>query len=246
MIAHHLKHKNRVFYLFLLTSLLLHGSVSTVLFWLAPHTAPHAESPAVIMVSLASPLQQKSNSSPATLSAPVTPSVVPKSNTASPSVATKPASTPVTSTVPVVKHSEIISGKTAPTAVATGTTGSGSTAPLHASTGAQPRPLHAGAGEKTPPAEMTFGSASGPAFIRQSVPVYPSHAKRRGKEGTVLLRLSISESGKLTHVEIIEDPGHGLSEAALEAVRSSSFSPAHHNGKPVAVQATLPIRFKLH
>jgi len=96
MIAHHLKHRNRVFYLFLLTSLLLHGSVSTVLFWLAPHTAPHAESPAVIMVSLASPLQQKSNSSPATLSAPVTPSVVPKSNTASPSVATKPASTPVT------------------------------------------------------------------------------------------------------------------------------------------------------
>ena len=92
---------------------------------------------------------------------------------------------------------------------------------------------------------MTFGSAGGPAFRKQSHPVYPSLARRRGKEGVVVLKLSISETGHLTHVELLEDPGHGFAEAAIEAVRSSSFSPAHYNGKPVAIQATLPIRFTL-
>jgi len=95
------------------------------------------------------------------------------------------------------------------------------------------------------PQELTFGSASGPAFLKQTAPVYPALAKRRGREGSVLLRLRISETGQLTQVEVLEDPGYGFAEAALEAVRSSSFTPAHHNGKAVAIRALLPIRFAL-
>jgi protein TonB len=95
------------------------------------------------------------------------------------------------------------------------------------------------------PQEITFGSANGPAFRKQVQPVYPSLARRRGKEGVVLLRISISETGQLTRLEVLEDPGYGFAEAAQEAVRGSSFTPAHHNGKPVAVLATLPIRFNL-
>lgn len=94
--------------------------------------------------------------------------------------------------------------------------------------------------------EATFGSATGPTFQKRVDPVYPNLARRRGKQGTVLLRLSINEAGQLTQVEILEDPGHGLSEAAVEAVRASRFSPARHNGRPVAVKATLPVRFALH
>jgi protein TonB len=101
-----------------------------------------------------------------------------------------------------------------------------------------------GSGRITPQ-ETSFGSAYGPAFKKQAQPVYPSLAKRRGKEGVVLLRLSISETGQLTRLEVLEDPGYGFAEAAQEAVRGSSFTPAHHNGKPVAVRATLPIRFSL-
>lgn len=93
--------------------------------------------------------------------------------------------------------------------------------------------------------ETTFGSATGPAFQKRVDPVYPNQARRRGKQGTVLLRLSINEAGQLTQVEILEDPGHGLSEAAVEAVRASSFTPARHNGRPVSVKATLPVRFAL-
>ncbi len=99
---------------------------------------------------------------------------------------------------------------------------------------------------KKKPEEMPFGSANGPAFIRQMKPVYPSLAKRRNREGMVVLRLSINESGQLKHIEVMEDPGHGFAEAAVEAVRSSQFTPAKDNGKPVSVRAILPIRFKLN
>lgn len=99
--------------------------------------------------------------------------------------------------------------------------------------------------EKAQPPEVAFGSLQGPSFRKQVKPVYPTVANRRGRTGRVLLRLSITETGQLTRAEVLEDPGHGFAEAALEAVRQSSFIPAHQNGKPIAVRTTLPIRFKL-
>lgn len=95
-------------------------------------------------------------------------------------------------------------------------------------------------------ADTTFGSVNGPSFRTQIQPSYPALAKRRTKQGTVLLRLSISETGQLTSVEVLENPGYGFAEAALEAVYASSFTPGYRHGKPVAMQAILPIRFTLH
>jgi len=77
------------------------------------------------------------------------------------------------------------------------------------------------------------------------LPIYPSLAKRRGQEGVVLLRLSISATGHVTRLELLEDPGFGFAEAAQTAIRNSSFTPALHNGKPIAVRAVLPVRFTL-
>ncbi len=92
---------------------------------------------------------------------------------------------------------------------------------------------------------MAFGSTSGPRFSKQVLPIYPSLAKRRGQEGVVLLRLSISATGHVTRLELLEDPGFGFAEAAQTAIRNSSFTPALHNGKPIAVRAVLPVRFTL-
>lgn len=100
--------------------------------------------------------------------------------------------------------------------------------------------------EEGAPQEVLFGSASAPAFLKQVAPVYPALARRRGKGGVVLLRLHISKTGQLTKVDLLEDPGFGLGEAALMAVQASSFTPGYHNGKPVAMRATLPVRFTLH
>lgn len=105
---------------------------------------------------------------------------------------------------------------------------------------------HQGAGGKSTVSEPAFGSASAPSFSRQALPIYPALARKRGREGTVLLRLHISQTGQLLQAEVLEDPGFGFADAALEAVHASSFSPGHRNGRPVSMKATLPIRFTLH
>jgi protein TonB len=77
------------------------------------------------------------------------------------------------------------------------------------------------------------------------MPRYPRLARELGKEGTVLLRLTIDEGGSLTHVEVLKGAGSGFDEEALRAVRESRFSPARMNGRTVASRARLPIRFVL-
>ena len=93
--------------------------------------------------------------------------------------------------------------------------------------------------------EAIVGNTGAPAFSKQIPPVYPPLARRRGREGSVLLRLHISKTGQLTRAEVLEDPGHGFAEAALEAVHASHFSPGYLHGKPVTMKATLTIRFSL-
>jgi protein TonB len=92
---------------------------------------------------------------------------------------------------------------------------------------------------------LPFGTATGPNFLRREVPVYPFIARRMNKEGKVLLRLTIDENGKLMNVEVIEASGFGFTEAALDAVRKSTYRPAIKNGNAVFSLALLPVRFRL-
>ncbi|MDK9718344.1 MAG: TonB family protein [Trichlorobacter sp.] len=238
------------FRLFLLASLLLHGSITLVTLFLLPKRPDRQpDSPGIIMVNLATPTADK-NSAITTLARP---SVKPGKQAAASATPTAPIQPVVpaatVSATPQARRIETAPDRSiTPTAPASrGRTGAVADQPTkYADTGqsVSGAPQSASAG-KAVPREMTFGSAGGPAFRKQTQPVYPSLARRRGKEGVVVLKLSISETGHLTHVELIEDPGYGFAEAAIEAVRSSSFSPAHYNGKPVAIQAILPIRFTL-
>jgi protein TonB len=75
--------------------------------------------------------------------------------------------------------------------------------------------------------------------------VYPQIARRLGKEGKVVLRLTLNEKGELVNIEIIEGAPYGFTESAIEAVKKSRFSPAIKNGKPIACRAILPVRFVL-
>jgi len=93
--------------------------------------------------------------------------------------------------------------------------------------------------------DVEFGSKNAPRFLHREMPVYPLIARRLGKEGRVLLRLTIDERGNLLNVEVIEGAGYGLTESAVEAVRKSTFAPAVVDGKAVLSKALLPIRFSL-
>lgn len=93
--------------------------------------------------------------------------------------------------------------------------------------------------------ETEFGSSGAPAFLRRQMPVYPIMAKKLGKQGRVILRLLINETGRLLSVEVVEPAGYGFTESAVEAVKMSTFSPAYEKGVKVVSKALLTIRFVL-
>jgi protein TonB len=95
------------------------------------------------------------------------------------------------------------------------------------------------------PIETRFGTSVAPAFLHREMPIYPMMARKLGREGKVMLKLTIDEKGNLSDVKVIEKAGYGFTEAAVEAVKKSTFLPAKRDGKPIASRALLPIRFQL-
>jgi TonB family protein len=93
--------------------------------------------------------------------------------------------------------------------------------------------------------ETRFGDADAPRFIHRELPIYPKLARRMEKEGKVVLKLLIDPAGKLLNIDVIENGAYGFTEAAIAAIKKSSFAPARRKGGNVASQAILPIRFKL-
>jgi len=93
--------------------------------------------------------------------------------------------------------------------------------------------------------ESRFGEKWSPSFIYKARPVYPALARRMGKEGKVILKLFIDTNGKLQQIEVIDYAGYGFTEAAIEAVKKSTYAPGYRNGERVAMKALLPVRFQL-
>ncbi len=79
----------------------------------------------------------------------------------------------------------------------------------------------------------------------QSKIKYPEIAKRAGIEGKVYVQAFIDENGNVENAKIIKGIGAGCDEAALEAVKQTKFTPGRQKGKPVKVQVSIPISFKL-
>jgi protein TonB len=105
--------------------------------------------------------------------------------------------------------------------------------------------IEKGSGSERGPLNASIGFGDGPRFLTKVRPKYPKLARELGKEGTVHLRLTIDELGRLRDVEVVKKAGSGLDEEAVRAVRSSTFSPAKRSGKPVTSSAHLSVRFVL-
>lgn len=100
-------------------------------------------------------------------------------------------------------------------------------------------------GEAPSIVETKFGDLNAPTFIHRVTPVYPRAARRLEKEGRVVLKLLIDQAGNLRSVEVVEPAPFGFTEAAVEAVRKSTFAPARRYGEGVLSWAVLSIRFRL-
>jgi protein TonB len=79
----------------------------------------------------------------------------------------------------------------------------------------------------------------------QSKIKYPEIAKRAGVEGKVYVLAFVDETGTVTDAKIIKGLGAGCDEEALNAVKQTKFKPGKQRGKPVKVQVSIPILFKL-
>jgi protein TonB len=64
-------------------------------------------------------------------------------------------------------------------------------------------------------------------------------------EGSVLLCVTIDEEGRVVKIDILKKAGFGFDEAAVKAIRESSFIPAKRDGRSCSCKALLPVRFEL-
>lgn len=81
-------------------------------------------------------------------------------------------------------------------------------------------------------------------LLNKFEPVYPQAAKMQGVAGTVVVEMTITESGKVRNVKQISgDPM--LAQAASDAIRKWRYSPFLLNGKPLEVQKQISVVFKL-
>lgn len=84
------------------------------------------------------------------------------------------------------------------------------------------------------------------AYLSNPPPAYPLAARRRGIEGTVLVRAEISAGGECLRVELKKTSGAGmLDQAALDAVKKWRFVPAKRGSQAVIAWVEVPITFKL-
>jgi protein TonB len=81
--------------------------------------------------------------------------------------------------------------------------------------------------------------------IQQRI-IYPEIAKRAGVQGRVYVKAFVDESGTVKKAEVIKGIGAGCDEAAIDAVIKTKFKPGKQRGKPVRVQVSIPILFKLN
>jgi len=75
--------------------------------------------------------------------------------------------------------------------------------------------------------------------------IYPDKAKEDGIQGIVDVEITVDEFGEVTNAEVVKGIGHGCDESARIAVYYTKFKPGLQRGKPVKVQMTVPVEFKI-
>lgn len=84
------------------------------------------------------------------------------------------------------------------------------------------------------------------AYLNNPRPVYPLAARRRGDQGTVLIRVLVTAEGLAASVGLEKTSGHAsLDEAALAAVKAWRFVPARQGAQAIESPYVVPVVFKL-
>lgn len=81
-------------------------------------------------------------------------------------------------------------------------------------------------------------------LIHKVTPTYPPIAVEAGVQGTVVLAATISKSGTIENLRVVNGPPM-LQQAALDAVSRWAYKPYLLNGQPVEVETSVNVVFTL-
>ncbi|MEP6793651.1 MAG: energy transducer TonB [Saprospiraceae bacterium] len=78
---------------------------------------------------------------------------------------------------------------------------------------------------------------------------YPADARKYKITGQVITQFTVSPEGEIQDIKIVRGIGYGCNEEAERIIASMNdghkWIPGLHNGKPVPVTFTLPIKFTM-
>lgn len=84
------------------------------------------------------------------------------------------------------------------------------------------------------------------AYLNNPPPAYPLAARRRGVEGSVLLRAEVQPDGRCSRTELKQSSGSSLlDQAAQQAVLNWRFVPARRGSQAIVAWVEIPVTFKL-
>jgi len=76
---------------------------------------------------------------------------------------------------------------------------------------------------------------------------YPAEAKEKGLQGTVYVGFIVEKDGSISNVKVQRGIGNPCDLESLRVIQAMpKWTPGTQNGKPVRVQFTVPISFKLN
>lgn len=99
-----------------------------------------------------------------------------------------------------------------------------------------------------PPGEQPLavgGNVSAPKKIYAPSPLYTEEARQGRVQGVVLLHAVIDAEGNVASIDLLKGLPLGLSESAVDTVKTWKYEPARRDGVPVPVYFTLTVSFSL-
>lgn len=82
-------------------------------------------------------------------------------------------------------------------------------------------------------------------ILKREYPQYTQEARAAWFEGTITLMVVLGADAQVKNILVLESPGYGLTEGAIEATRRIKFEPAIKDGKPVSTTVIIDYHLKL-
>lgn len=76
-------------------------------------------------------------------------------------------------------------------------------------------------------------------------PIYPTSMAKRMKSGWVRLQFTVSKSGFVKDIEVLESSDSGFEKASIKAMEQWRYAPKFENGEPVEAKSTVQLDYKI-